>query len=97
MPTLEFVALPNALEEIVCRNIQCNLHYALFPFRQVHLLLSMVRAQPALLQQLGDGAVMQLQKELEKMEKLKELNNVTEEEKMESDKAAWIKWISLYR
>ena len=57
----------------------------------------MVRAQPALLQQLGDGAVMQLQKELEKMEKLKELNKVTEEEKMESDKAAWIKWISLYR
>ena len=60
-------------------------------------MLSLLRAQPALLQQLGNGAVIQLQKELEKLEKLKELDTLTQEEKTKKDKDLWKKWISMYR
>jgi len=65
--------------------------------QQIHLMLNMIRAQPALLQQLGGGAVMQLQKELEKIEKLKELDKLSQGEKTQKDKDIWKKWISTYR
>ena len=57
----------------------------------------MLQAQPALLQQLGGGAVLQLQNELEKLEKAKEFDKITQEEKTEKDKNLWKKWISMYR
>ena len=60
-------------------------------------MLNMIRAQPSLLQQLGDGAVMQLQKELEKIEKLKDLDKLSQAEKTQKDKVVWKKWISRYR
>lgn len=61
------------------------------------MLLSMLQAQPVLLQQLGGGAVTQLKKELEKLEKMKDLDKLTQEEKTENDKVLWRKWLSLYR
>ena len=60
-------------------------------------MLSLVQAQPALLQQLGSGVVTQLQKELEKLEKMEELGTLTQEEKTKKDKNIWKKWISMYR
>ena len=57
----------------------------------------MLQAQPTLLQQLGGGAVAQLKKELEKMEKGKELDNITQAEKTAKDKGLWKEWLNEYR
>ncbi|XP_065052587.1 protein adenylyltransferase SelO, mitochondrial-like isoform X1 [Rhopilema esculentum] len=64
---------------------------------EIQLLLRMLQAQPTLLQQLGGGAVAQLKKELEKMEKGKELDNITQAEKSAKDKELWKEWLKEYR
>eukprot|EP00112_Aurelia_sp_Birch-Aquarium-sp1_P017326 Seg400.8 transcript_id=Seg400.8/GoldUCD/mRNA.D3Y31 product="Selenoprotein O" protein_id=Seg400.8/GoldUCD/D3Y31 len=65
--------------------------------QQVQLLLMMIQAQPGLLQQLGGGAVKQLEKELEKMEKMKGLKDLTQTDKNEKDRNLWKKWLEKYR
>ena len=56
----------------------------------------MLQSNPSLLQQLGDG-VGQLRKELEKLEKGKELDKLTQDEKTQKDTGLWKKWLDLYR
>ena len=57
----------------------------------------MIQAQPGLLQQLGGGAVRQLEKELEKMEKMKDLKDLTQADKNEKDRSLWKNWLEKYR
>ncbi len=61
------------------------------------MMLMMVQSNPALLEQLGGGAVRQLQQELEKLEKFKDIQSLTQDGKKENDKQRWRLWIETYR
>ncbi|XP_038046390.1 protein adenylyltransferase SelO, mitochondrial-like [Patiria miniata] len=64
--------------------------------RELQMMMMLMQMNPDLLQQLGGGH-MRLMKELERMEKAKELENLTREEKTQTDKAKWEAWLSSYR
>ncbi len=62
------------------------------------MMLMMVQSHPGLLEQLGGrGAVRQLQLELEKLEKFKDIDKLTQQGKTENDKKLWRLWVEKYR
>ena len=61
------------------------------------MMLMLVQSNPSLLQQLGEGGVRQLKRELENLEKKKEIDGLTQEGKMEKDKQLWSLWIEKFR
>eukprot|EP00794_Sanderia_malayensis_P003498 gene3499-3998_t len=65
--------------------------------QQIQLMLKLVQSSPEILAQLGDGAVRQLEMELEKLEKFKTIEKLTEQEKAENDRKLWRNWIEKYR
>lgn len=63
--------------------------------REIQIVISIAQSHPELLDQLGPG-VRKVFNELQRLEKAQQLANVTKEEKYQSDKSAWKKWLTEY-
>ncbi|XP_022088575.1 selenoprotein O-like isoform X2 [Acanthaster planci] len=64
--------------------------------RELQMMMMLMQMNPDLLAQLGGGHRRLIQ-ELERMEKAKEMKNLTQEEKTKTDRAKWEAWLDSYR
>ncbi|RDD45352.1 Selenoprotein O [Trichoplax sp. H2] len=66
------------------------------PQSQLNMLISMIQANPNLITQMGQTAL-RIKNDLEKLEKLRDLNDLTEDEKRQSDNLIWDGWLKKYQ
>ncbi|XP_033625295.1 protein adenylyltransferase SelO, mitochondrial-like [Asterias rubens] len=64
--------------------------------RELQMMMMLMQMNPQLLQQLGGGH-QKLMKELERMEKAKDIQNLSQDEKMKTDRGSWEIWLAAYR
>lgn len=64
--------------------------------REFQMLMMLLQTSPSLLQQLGNGASL-IQKELDRREKVQQMNELKPEEKRSKDRQLWKDWIEQYR
>lgn len=63
--------------------------------REIQMVITIAQTHPELLEQLGPG-VMKVFNELKRLDKARQLANITQEVKERKDKEAWKKWLSEY-
>ncbi|XP_077987251.1 protein adenylyltransferase SelO, mitochondrial-like [Glandiceps talaboti] len=63
--------------------------------REMMMIMMLMQSNPSLLANLGRGQSV-LVKEMERTEKMKEIENLTEEKKKQSDSEKWMKWLQKY-
>ncbi|KAL9968167.1 hypothetical protein ACROYT_G026507 [Oculina patagonica] len=90
----------NVLDYLVsqCQTVD-DLKKATKPFlgaREFQMLMMLLQTSPNLLAQLGSGASL-IQKELERREKVQQMNELKPEEKKAKDRQLWKDWIEKYR